>query len=150
MFDTLQNYCPLDNTSIIYHGFSRGSARSFEIALLDRADDGAQLFSTFISDSGTGLAEHKGQMPPMLQAAAPDAYSGARFWLYCGEQDHEGQTCRGMTKMEQFIPAHGGTVDAFYKYPPGGHGIFNTVKPNGPGKALTALFEYIDTFDGDR
>ncbi len=129
-----------------------GSARSFEIALLDRAADGAHIFSSFISDSGTGFAEYNGQLPPMLQAAGTDAYEGAHFWLYCGGQDHDGQTCRDMEKMERFIVSHGGTVDAFNEYPQGGHGIFSTVNP-GNGRSnteLAAMLDYIDSIGNER
>jgi hypothetical protein len=122
-----------------------GSARTFEIAMLDRANEGMKTFSAFISDSGTGFAETGGQIPAYLRDAPPDAYSGARFWLYCGERDHRGQTCRDMERIKPLIINHGGTVDALYRNPTGGHGIFTTGRPGNPGPALTALFDYIDT-----
>jgi len=144
VFGQLQAHCPLDDTAVVYHGFSRGSARSFEIALLDRAADGMGVFSAFISDSGTGFAETGGEVPTYLQEAAPDAYSGARFWLYCGGQDHDGMTCEGMRRMGPLLEEHGATVTT-YRYAPGGHGIFSTVRPGGPPSlALNAVFEYID------
>jgi predicted esterase len=149
MLDELQTHCPLRDTPVVLHGFSRGSARTFEIAMMDRAADGGKVFSAFISDSGTGFAETEGKIPLFLQNAAADAYSGAHFWLYCGGKDHEGRTCEGMERMKPIILDHGGTVDALYKYPPGGHGILPTGRPEKPGEALTALFDYIDAI-GDR
>jgi hypothetical protein len=144
MLDTLNTHFSLEDVPIILHGFSRGSARTFELAMLDRADDGMQAFSAFISDSGTVFPENAGQLSALLQQADPDTYRGAHFWLYCGGQDHGGQTCRGMNKIQQFVLAHAGVLDDFYQHPTGGHGIFITNTPQGPGPALTALFEYID------
>ena len=145
VFDRLQAHCPLDDTVVVYHGFSRGSARSFEIALLDRAANGMGVFDAFISDSGTGFAETGGEMPTYLQTAGPDSYSGARFWLYCGGEDHDGMTCEGMKRMGPLLEERGATVDT-YRYAPGGHGIFSTVKPGGPpSPALEAMYEYIDS-----
>ena len=145
IFADLQAHCPLDDTVVVYHGFSRGSARSFEIALLDRAAGGMGIFDAFISDSGTGFAETGGEMPDYLQTADADAYSGARFWLYCGGEDHEGQTCEGMKRMGPLLEERGATVTT-YRYAPGGHGIFATVQPGDPpSPALTAMYEYIDS-----
>lgn len=144
LLDQLGKQCSLDDVPVVLHGFSRGSARTFELALLDRADDGMQTFAAFISDSGTVFAENEGRLSAFLQNAEPDAYSGARFWLYCGGRDHGGQTCRGMERKQHFVLAHGGIVDEFYQHPTGGHGIFITATPQGPGAALTALFDYID------
>ena len=144
LFGELQAHCPLDDTTVVYHGFSRGSARSFKIALLDRADDGMKRFATFIADSGSEFADTGGEVPTYLQTAAPDAYSGARFWLYCGGEDHDGMTCEGMKRMGPLLGEHGATVTT-YRYEPGGHGIFATVQPGSPlSPALTALYEYID------
>jgi len=143
----LQTHCPVDDVPVILHGFSRGSARTFELAMTDRSDEGTKTFATFISDSGTGFAETGGEIPPFLEDAPPDAYSGARFWLYCGEQDHEGQTCIDMERMAQIILDLNGTIDDFYTNPTGGHGIFLTGEPGDPGPALTALFDYIDTIE---
>ncbi len=83
IFDQLQTYCPLDDTAVVYHGFSMDSARSFKVGLLDRAEEGMKRFAAFIADSGTELAETGGEVPAYLQNAPPDVYSGAPYWLYC-------------------------------------------------------------------
>ncbi len=145
VFAELEAHCPLDDATVVYHGFSRGSARSFEIALLDRAADGMGVFDAFLSDSGTGFAETGGEMPDYLETAGPDAYQGARFWLYCGGKDHEGKTCEGMKRMGPLLEERGATVDT-YRYAPGGHGVFATVEPGGPpSPALRAMLAYVDS-----
>ncbi len=75
----------LDNqTVLILHGFSRGSARVFELAALDRADNGMHAFAAFIADSGTSLAENRGKISPFLRKLSQKAYEGARFSLLFG------------------------------------------------------------------
>jgi hypothetical protein len=145
MLGELRAHCPIDEVPVVLHGFSRGSARTFELAVFDRADNGMRAFSAFISDSGTPFPETHGKIPSSLQNIANNGYHGAHFWLYCGGRDHDGQTCNGMKKMSQFILAHGATMDKFYQNPVGGHGILNTGIPRNQGQSLTALFDYIDT-----
>ena len=131
--------------ALILHGFSRGSARIFELAALDRSKEGMHIFSAFIADSGTSLAENKGRLPQFLRNLSPDAYNGARFWLYTGSRDHGGRTVIGMGKMKKFIINHGGKIDDLFIYDTNLHGIFITGGPQKESEALTALFRYIDS-----
>jgi len=144
--DDLGGHCPLAGVPVVLHGFSRGSARVFEIAALDRAGD--RLFAAFIADSGTVFPEYRGRLSPRLARLDADGYEGARFWLYCGGRDHRGRTCRGLGRMARFVEDHGGVVDALYRHPPGGHGIFITGGPRRYSPALGALFRYIDGIGG--
>ncbi len=143
ILDDLQMYAPLDETLIVYHGFSRGSALSFQMALMDRAPEGLGAFAAFISDSGGGFAETNGEIPGYIQNAPTDAYLGAHFWLYCGGKDHNGRTCQDMERMEKIIPTLGGVVDELYQFDPGGHGIFITAEKGNKSPPLQALFEYL-------
>jgi len=136
---------PLDGVPVVLHGFSKGSAMVFELAAMDRAPDGRGLFRAFIADSGTVFPDHQGRLSPLLQALEPTGYAGARFWLYCGTRDHNGQTCRGMNRMDRYVRSHGGRVDALYQYQGGGHGIFITGGPRRHSDALEAMFSYIRT-----
>lgn len=140
----LRRHCPLQGVTIILHGFSRGAARVYELAAMDRAPGGMRAFSAFIADSGAVFAEYRGRLSPYLERLGLDAYDGARFWLYCGGRDHEGRTCRGIEKISWFIRRHGAVVDAVYRHPPGGHGIFLTGGVHRRSKPLEALFSYIN------
>ncbi len=145
IFEEMSAYCPLEDTAVIYHGFSRGSARAFKVALLDRDRAGAPLFSAFIADSGTEFADTGGGIPAYLQEASANAYDGANFWLYCGGEDHDGQTCEGMKRMEPLLDERGAAVTT-YRYASGGHGVFATVHPGGPpSEALNAMLSYINS-----
>jgi hypothetical protein len=143
----LGRHTPLDGVPLILHGFSRGSARVFELAAMDRAPDGMRAFSAFIADSGTVFPEYRGRLSPYLEGIGPDAYAGARFWLYCGGRDHGGRTCRGLSRMARFVRAHGGRVDTLYRYPPGGHGIFLTGGLHRKSPPLEAFFSYINSLE---
>ncbi len=143
----LSAHCPLTDTAVALHGFSKGSARVVELALMDRAPDGMKTFASFVADSGTGFAETGGEIPSYLQNAPPGALSGAHFWLYCGELDHGGQTCTDMDRLAPIIHDLGGTVDALYKNLSGGHGIFTTPPEHSPTAAQLALFDYLDALE---
>ena len=140
----LRAHCPLDGVPIIYHGFSRGSAISFDIALHDRGPEGMRAFAAFISDSGSSLAAGDGQPPDYVLNSSSDAYNGVHFWLYCGAQDHDGMTCEGMDKMAELLPMHGATVELF-QYQEGGHGIFIRGRDEATTPAIEAMLEYIDS-----
>ena len=145
LLDELRGACPLCDVPVVLHGFSLGAGRVVEIAMMDRADDGAKAFSAYVIDSGSGFSAYDGDIPPYIEDAPADAYAGGHFWLYCGEQDSAGATCGLMEKLAPLIPLHGGAVDDFYVNPEGGHGILLSGEPGEPGEAMTALFDYIDT-----
>ena len=132
-----------DHTVLVLHGFSRGAARVFELAALDRAPDGMRAFSAFIADSGTTMAENHGQLSPMLRRLSSTAYDGARFWLYCATGDHGGRTCQGMRRMQAFITSHGGQVDDLCVFESDRHGLLITGGPRKRSTALDRLFSYI-------
>ncbi len=52
------------------------------------------------------------------------AYSGAKFWLYCGDQDFGlgYAMCLEMNMAKTWVTSYGGTVERLYEDPTGGHG----------------------------
>jgi len=150
IIDLLHENCPVSGSRVFLHGFSKGSAMTFPIAVRDRASDGRKAFSAFISDSGAWPPN--GQMYPTLREVVEqddrDAFGGARFWMYCGEQDYDHGYCMcvEMENAEQFVTDYGGTVDRLYEDPNGTHGIFTDQQPDDPSDAILALFDYIDSF----
>ncbi len=148
IINQLREHLHMEDVPLVLHGFSRGSARVFEIAALDRAPDGMRAFSAFIADSGTVFPENQGRLSQLLREFGETAcYKGANFWVYCGGRDHRGRTCRGLARMCAFVREHGGKINTFYQYPPGGHGIFITGGPNRPSPALDSLFSNIDNLN---
>ncbi len=147
-YDELQAHCPIDNVPIVLHGFSRGSAMNYHLALMDRGAEGRHLFSAFIADSGGTGPTGTGDTPPgYLKDAPQDAYHGARFWLYCGMKDEDGVRCDDMEKAQQLIQAHGAVVDELYVDPTGGHGIFIRGRDEATTPAIEAMLAYIDAIE---
>jgi len=153
--DDLRAHCPVAGSDIFYHGFSRGSAQSFPVAIRDWA--GRQIFSAFIADSGCAGLNY-----PTLRDQPDDALAGARFWMWCGENDvstvdRNRMTCEVMEDMRAYIEEHGGQVDALIREEGAGHGMFSgcvdendahctprTAENLGP--SLPLLFDYIESF----
>ncbi len=175
MMAQLRGHCPLETTHVFYHGFSRGSAQSFPVAVRDRA--GEKIFSAFIADSGTAGLDYD-----TLADAPDDALTGSRFWMWCGENNcssvppYSSTMCERMSEdMVPYVEGHGGTVDALVQDPLGCHGVFNDCtigeeiscpdtdcsgehdpncncydctnrKADNLGTSLETLFAYIDSF----
>ena len=152
----LQSHCPVAGSALFYHGFSRGSAQSFAVAIRDRASE--QLFAAFIADSGCAGLNY-----PTLRDAPADALAGARFWMWCGENDvstvdHDRMTCDVMQEdMRPYVEEHGGGVDALIQEEGAAHGMFSGCtaeddadctprKAGSLGPSLPLLFEYIESF----
>lgn len=148
MLGQLENHCPMQGVPVILHGFSRGSAMNYQLALIDRGAEGLGLFSSFIADSGgPGPTGSANIVPDYIRNAPPDAYEGARFWLYCGMRDNDGQRCEDIEWMMGLLIEHGATIDRFYVDPRGGHGILLTVHDAHPSPALDELLDYIDSIE---
>ncbi len=154
--EELRHNCPVSEADFFYHGFSRGSAQGFAVAIRDRA--ASQLFTSFIADSGNSSVTY-----PTLKDAPHDAMAGARFWMWCGEHDISAvdplrTTCEIMSEdTVPYIASHGGTVDAFTQEADGCHGMFHyncnekCKKCDGRdsdnlGPSLPVLFDYISGF----
>ncbi len=143
-YETIGEHCPIEDATVILHGFSRGSEEIYHQAALDYSEDGEHLFAAFVADSGAGFVLSEGRDPAFIHDGDPDLFGGAHFWLYCGGHDHEGRTCEGMERMQPLLEAHGAVVDALYTYPEGGHGILPTFNNGRPSRALRDFFTYLD------
>ncbi len=157
----LRAHCPITGSDIFYHGFSMGSANSFPVAVRDRAA-ADHLFAAFIADSGCAGLNH-----PTLKNAPDDALTGARFWMWCGENDISTisptrMTCAVMRDdMIPYVEGHGGQVDALVEEEGTSHGMFEGCEEDPDyhpdtechprtadnlGPSLPILFEYIERF----
>ena len=113
-------------TNITLHlmGFSRGSANTFTIALLDR--QAAGKINGVIANAGAWPPDG-GPLPPDLQTANsnPMSMKDTRFWGWCGLSDltHGYPMCDEMTTALKWVQDHGGTVAPGYPYksPDSGH-----------------------------
>lgn len=124
-------HCPISKERTAFYGYSFGSTQIPDLALYSYLTDPNKRFATYIIDSGAPLAEFKIDLD--------DPYlTGARFWMYCGEKD--GDICEQMTDLQNFILSYGGRIDAFYRDPTGGHGLFGSPTA---AEIMTALIDYL-------
>ena len=83
--------------------------------------------------------------PPTLQGVVSrgetSAFSGARFWMYCGQLDmeHGYPMCDEMQNARTFVQSYGGTVAALYQDPNGAHGGLTK-----NSDALAQMFSYFE------
>lgn len=133
--DHLKRQYGNDLARVAYVGFSRGSAVSYETTWRDLQD--RKLFDLTIS--------HSGGIPLTLQVAQgeePDvffgdlvngrlgatAYSGSKFFLYCGEKDEQwgAEMCQQINYAKTQIEKYGGSVVRLIDDPDGKHAGYRT------------------------
>ncbi len=136
----------IEDSIVVYHGFSGGSSLSYQLALLDYGTDGHKLFKAFIADSGGPEKSSEPQeIPDYLKDASSDAYNNAHFWMYCGEQDQKGLRCSYMEWFSSILADHGAIIDEFYKNKHGRHGFFLDQESEYKTKTLQEVFNYIES-----
>lgn len=142
MVDDVKTNCDIGTVSYFLAGFSRGSAESYPVTYLDLKD--RHLFTATSNNSGAwilGMA-----MPPTLEGIVArqegSAFTGARFWMYCGERDmeHGYPMCDEMVNARTFVETRGGSIVGFYRDPTGAHGGLN--------KNAAAMSEMFMAFEG--
>ena len=110
----------------IYHGFSRGSANSYAVAVLDGADD-QRWMTRYIANSGAWSSSN---VPPppvkdVLDAGSTTALSNTEFYIYYGLQDHDpsqnGETAQ--KNAAKIVQQLGGSVK-LVENPEGCHSTF--------------------------
>jgi len=139
----LSGSCDVAGASYYLAGFSRGSAMGFPVTYHDRHD--RQLFRATLSNAGAWLLG--GELYPTLagieRRAERSAFTGSRFWMYCGERDfeHGYSMCDEMENARSWVLAYGAQVDRLYQNPAGDHG--SLVHTPDATKALLDYFEGI-------
>ncbi|MDX2172742.1 MAG: T9SS type A sorting domain-containing protein [Bacteroidota bacterium] len=131
----------------MYHGFSRGSARSYAVAFKDVQPGGSNYFCTILSNAGK-----PDSLYPLYTAINSGTfghtfYSGKKWAMYCGADDPDnGQSgCQGMNMAKNWVISNGGTVGIYIQGPsPQGHDGFHTV----PAYIDSTLNYYLQCFNG--
>ncbi|MFA5911613.1 MAG: hypothetical protein WC815_22780 [Vicinamibacterales bacterium] len=122
--DALTASCDFGSPSMFLVGFSRGSAQSFPVAYLDLKD--RRLFKAIGNNSGAWPAGQPmvATMAGFVARGETTAYSGAKFWMYCGalDMEHGSPMCDEMRNARTFVLSYGGTVERLYEDPTGAHG----------------------------
>ena len=142
MIDEVRASCAFGSPSIFLVGFSRGSAQAFSVSYLDLKD--RRLFTAIGNNSGAW--PHNGPLTPTLAGVESrnetTAFSGGRFWMYCGELDmeHGYPMCDEMQNARTFVETRGASILSLYRDPTGGHGGLN--------KNADALSKMFAAFEG--
>lgn len=128
-----------------YHGFSRGSARSYAIAFIDVQPDGKNYFCTILSNAGK-----PDSLYPLYTEINSGTYGHSFFmdkkWaMYCGglDPDPNASGCPGMTNAKIWVEANGGTVGLFIQDANLGHGGFHQT----PAYINSALDYYLTCYN---
>jgi len=127
--DTALKRIKYPKNKALYHGFSRGSARSYAIQFLDTYPGiGKNYFCTIMSNAGKPDSAY-----PFFQAINSPTYTnhtfckGKKWGMYCGGQDpNPGRDgCPGMNSAKaNWVQANGGTVGFFIQDPNLAHSGF--------------------------
>ena len=120
----VQGSCDFGTPSMFLVGYSRGSANAFPVSYLDVKD--RRYFKAIGNNSGAWLLT--GPLTSTLQGIQArnetTAYSGVKFWMYCGalDMEHGYPMCDEMKNARTFIQQYGATVERLYEDPTGAHG----------------------------
>ncbi len=110
----------------LQHGFSRGGANGYYVALLDRTD-GGRYFGFCIANAGGASVDY-----PYYQQVVGGTYgalpfAGTRWATYCGGTDPnpDRDGCPAMRRTAEYLRRYGGSVELTIEDPARGHGGFH-------------------------
>ncbi len=132
----------------MYHGFSRGSARSYAVAFKDVQPGGKNYFCTILSNAGKPDSLYPLYSSINTGTYGHSFYNGKRWAMYCGADDPDkGQSgCQAMNMAKNWVIANGGSVGLYIQGPsPQGHDGFHTV----PAYIDSVLNYYLGCFNGN-
>ncbi len=148
--DTALKRIKYPSNKAMYHGFSRGSARSYAIAYYDtKAGIGKNYFCTMLSNAGKpdSLYPLYNSINTGACGCGHNFYAGKKWAMYCGADDpNVGQSgCQGMNMAKTWVQSNGGTVGIYFQgASPLGHDGFHTK----PAYIDSTLNYYLQCFGG--
>lgn len=128
----------------MYHGFSRGSARSYAIAFYDRPGVGKNYFCTFLSNSGKPDSLYPLYSQINSGSYGHNLFPGKKWAMFCGTTDVSAQSaCWAMNNSKNWVTANGGNVGLYIEGVGLGHGGFHQT----PAFIDSALNYYLPCFN---
>lgn len=133
--------------NIVFEGFSMGGARSYGVAVLDRASANP-LFDVSIANSGPWEDNYPMYADVMAGKYGAQPFAGTTWMLFCGEKDENDEAkgtyahvCDGMDHTQDILAQYGGTVAYFLKDPDGDHGALMVLQTN-----TDVMLDQVDLF----
>lgn len=101
----------IEKGKAMFHGFSRGSANSYYLALFDRAEK-TNYFGLIVSNSGGAAEDHPIYREITAEKYGKKPFDGLQWITYCGGQDPQPDRsgCPAMQKSVKFVEKYGGVV----------------------------------------
>lgn len=126
--------------TVLFTGYSRGSANSYAVAALDRASTGRRQFGLVLSNAGGAQSDYPPNQSINAGAFGSKPFDGMKWAMYCGEKDVDPDIngCPAMRRASEWVQGYGASVLLFIDDPVGDHGGFMTNASN----VQTALATY--------
>lgn len=126
--------------TVLFHGYSRGSANSYAVTALDVAS-GNRYINMTLSNSGGATSDYPPNQQIVAGAYGATPFSGVEWVMYCGEKDPDPTIngCPAMTSAKDWVSKYGATFKLLIDDPSGGHGGFMTNSTN----VKTALAQFV-------
>jgi Secretion system C-terminal sorting domain len=111
-----------------FHGFSRGSARSYAVIFND-SHGGKNYFCSSLSNAGSADLFYPLYSDITSGVYGANVFAGKHLNLFCGGEDPDSiqSGCIGMSNTKNWLLAQGATVDIFIADDTLGHDGFHTV-----------------------
>jgi hypothetical protein len=125
--------------TVLFEGFSRGSANSYAVTALDTAS-GNRFFGMTLSNAGGAMQDYPPNQQIVAGAYGALPFTGVKWIMYCGEKDPDPTIngCEGMKAAQSWVIQYGADFKLLIDDPNGDHGGFMTNSAN----VSTALAQF--------
>ncbi len=127
--------------TVLFHGFSRGSANSYGVAAIDRSQP-TPYFALTISNAGEPGTDFPINVDIANGKFGPQPFAGMHWVMVCGMRDPnpDRDGCPAMEGARDWVTGYGATVDLLIEDPKGDHGAFH-MNPDNVNAALDVFAE---------
>ncbi|MSU56874.1 MAG: hypothetical protein EXS35_01585 [Pedosphaera sp.] len=128
--------------SVMFHGFSRGSANSYAVVALDAGRDGKHFFSLAVASSGGVGLDYPPTRAILNGDFGPRPLQGTRWITVAGGRDPnpERDGIPGMKRAAAWLKEQGATVVLTIEDPEEGHGALQR-NPKNVRRVLDLFFQ---------
>lgn len=125
--------------TVLFHGYSRGSANSYGVTALDTSS-GNRYFNMILSNAGGAASGYPPNQQIVAGAYGALPFSGVQWVMYCGQLDPDPTIngCPAMSAARDWVIKYGATFKLLIDDPVGDHGGFMTNSAN----VVTALGQF--------